>query len=475
MNTIQIIITLLITFNSIVNGAKDTCYDNEGRPKYCTPQFINAAFNRPVIATNTCGSNETYFCQQSAMQSFSYDYYDNKFDKCDICDNKRIDKSHPAEYLTDFDKHTERTWWQSDTMENDIQYPTTVNLTLNLGKSFIITYVQIKFQSPRPESFAIYKRQNESADWEPYQYYSSDCKTMYNTPPDILVSKDNEAIALCTDEFSDIVPLSGGSVAFSTLEHRPSGYLLEDTPALKEFVTATDIRISLNRLNTYRDEIFRDPYVLRSYYYAISDIAVGGTCNCNGHAADCIQSQNENFEDQYKCVCEHNTDGIDCNKCLPFFNDQPWAPTTIYKSSECKPCNCNGLSRECYFDETLYTETGHGGHCINCIRNTDGPHCENCKLGFYRQPNSNECVDCECNKIGSKHSQCDPFGTCSCKPGVTGPKCDRCEANYYGLNSDGCQMCSCDQRGSFDSPATCDERTGQCRCKLNVEGKNCDQ
>jgi len=41
-------------------------------------------------------------------------------------------------------------------------------------------------------------------------------------------------------------------------------------------VTASDIRIVLNRINTFRDEVFGDPKVLRSYFYAISDFAVGG-------------------------------------------------------------------------------------------------------------------------------------------------------------------------------------------------------
>jgi len=44
----------------------------------------------------------------------------------------------------------------------------------------------------------------------------------------------------------------------------------------QDWVTATDIRVSLNRLNTFGDEVFNDPKVLKSYYYAISDFAVGG-------------------------------------------------------------------------------------------------------------------------------------------------------------------------------------------------------
>jgi laminin gamma 1 len=70
--------------------------------------------------------------------------------------------------------------------------------------------------------------------------------------------------------------LSGASVAFSTLEGRPSAYNFENSEELKEWVTASDIRLTLNRLNTFGDEVFGDPKVLRSYYYAISDISIGG-------------------------------------------------------------------------------------------------------------------------------------------------------------------------------------------------------
>ena len=41
-------------------------------------------------------------------------------------------------------------------------------------------------------------------------------------------------------------------------------------------MTATDIRITLDRLNTFGDEVFGDPKVLKSYFYAVSDFAVGG-------------------------------------------------------------------------------------------------------------------------------------------------------------------------------------------------------
>lgn len=44
----------------------------------------------------------------------------------------------------------------------------------------------------------------------------------------------------------------------------------------QEWVTSTELLISLDRLNTFGDDIFKDPKVLQSYYYAVSDFSVGG-------------------------------------------------------------------------------------------------------------------------------------------------------------------------------------------------------
>lgn len=39
-----------------------------------------------------------------------------------------------------------------------------------------------------------------------------------------------------------------------------------------------------------------------------------------------------------------------------------------------------------------------------------------------------------CNQLGSYGPQCDAnTRQCSCKPGVTGLRCDRCLVNYWGL------------------------------------------
>lgn len=36
------------------------------------------------------------------------------------------------------------------------------------------------------------------------------------------------------------------------------------------------------------------------------------------------------------CECKHFTDGPDCEKCLPFYNDAPWGRATSKNVHECK-------------------------------------------------------------------------------------------------------------------------------------------
>ncbi|EEC12698.1 laminin gamma-1 chain, putative, partial [Ixodes scapularis] len=137
-------------------------------------------------------------------------------------------------------------------------------------------------------------------------------------------------------------------------------------------------------------------------------------------------------------------------------------------------CNCNGRSRKCYFDKELYDRTGHGGHCINCSDNTDGPNCERCRENFY-QRSDGRCVACGCDPLGSRVLQCNSKGQCPCKPGVEGQRCDRCAPNFYDFSEQGCRPCGCSMAGSVDSPPSCDAATGVCRCKANVEGRQCDR
>ena len=93
--------------------------------------------------------------------------------------------------------------------------------------------MRLKFRSSRPESFAIYKRTVENGPWIPYAYYSASCENTYGKTTNEIITSDDEMKAICTDEYSDISPLMGGSVAFSTLVGRPGAFQFQDNQALQ--------------------------------------------------------------------------------------------------------------------------------------------------------------------------------------------------------------------------------------------------
>uniref|UniRef100_A0A669QPU3 Laminin subunit gamma-3 n=1 Tax=Phasianus colchicus TaxID=9054 RepID=A0A669QPU3_PHACC len=445
----------------LTTASSSPCYDPRGQPRRCMPVFENAAFGRVPLVTNTCGSPPEDYCLQMGARDASQ--------LCQRCDAADPLLHHNASFLTDFHSQEESTWWQSQSMAFGIQHPNSVNITLHLGKSYEITYVRLKFHTSRPESFAIYKRSHSAGPWVPFQFYSASCeKTYRKRQRQYLRPGEDEQVAFCTDEFSDISPLSGGNVAFSTLEGRPSAYNFDGSPTLQEWVTVTDLLISLNRLNTFGDDIFKDPKVLQSYYYAISDFSVGGRCKCNGHASECAPDE----AGRLVCVCQHNTAGTDCQHCQPFYQDRPWARGTAEAANECLPCNCSGRSEECFYDAELFRRTGHGGHCRNCRDNTAGPRCELCRQNHYRWEQQAACQPCHCHPAGSLQPQCDRSGTCTCKANVTGWKCERCKDGYHSLSEGGCRPCACDPAGSV---GTCDPNTGHCTCKERVEGHLCNR
>ncbi|XP_067398247.1 multiple epidermal growth factor-like domains protein 9 [Emydura macquarii macquarii] len=183
-------------------------------------------------------------------------------------------------------------------------------------------------------------------------------------------------------------------------------------------------------------------------------------CGCSSKGS--VNSLCDSFG---KCQCKVGVTGFKCDQCRDGYY---WITQT-----SCEPCQCNNYSNRC----DVLT-----GTCLNCQGNTEGSHCEKCKVGFFRSilP-GHECRRCPCSMVAST-------GSCQIKPGEQTPTCDRCRAGYTGpncnlcdngyYNSDSiCIRCKCNGNVDPDqSPRVCKPDTGECiGCLHNTTGFHCEE
>ncbi|RUS71396.1 hypothetical protein EGW08_020851, partial [Elysia chlorotica] len=207
-------------------------------------------------------------------------------------------------------------------------------------------------------------------------------------------------------------------------------------------------------------------------------------CKCHNHATKChFDAALYQFNNQSSggvCDdCQHNTMGVNCQECIDFFYQDPFAD--IRDPYVCQPCDCdshgslnNGLCEKST-DEEIGTVAGR----CQCKTFVQGPRCDECKENFWNLQGENPqgCEPCNCNPDGilSSAGGCDKdTGACNCKRFVQYPNCDKCFPEYYGLDADladGCKPCDCDVGGSYSS--VCHNVTGECTCRPHITGQKC--
>ncbi|XP_029841229.2 laminin subunit alpha-1 [Ixodes scapularis] len=183
---------------------------------------------------------------------------------------------------------------------------------------------------------------------------------------------------------------------------------------------------------------------------------------CEPCACNVTGSRNVQCDDRTgQCPCKPGVGGLACDVCLPGhyrFSHQG--------CKECEPCEAPGHVCD---EET--------GRCV-CPKNTGGRRCDRCNTGAWGYDPIDGCKLCGCNKLGSLSPNCEELtGQCQCLEGFEGQRCDRCRAGYY--NFPNCKRCDChpagtDPKACVGGVCQCDER-GQCPCKVNVVGRQCDR
>ncbi|XP_013421944.1 cadherin EGF LAG seven-pass G-type receptor 2-like isoform X1 [Lingula anatina] len=164
----------------------------------------------------------------------------------------------------------------------------------------------------------------------------------------------------------------------------------------------------------------------------LPDPCAGVTCPANSQCVD--------EWDRHSCQCYPGYIGSSCRDICTAYN----------------PCQHGS---ECRHDITAIR-----GYKCDCKELNSGSYCENsivqqCPTAWYGYP---ICGPCNCPSDKGYDSNCDSNGKCACK-----------DFHYRPEGSEECYKCNCYSVGSFGQ--SCDPLTGQCRCRMGVKGKRCDQ
>ncbi|CAH8665560.1 unnamed protein product [Heterobilharzia americana] len=426
----------------VYEATRSVCYA-KGQAVECSPPFTNIAENAEIKATSTCGE----FGQSEEVCSYTMGHR-----KCEVCDTGGKFGTH---LLTDRHQMNNETCWIS----GSVQPGDTVNLTLSLGKRFEVYYISLQPCGQLPDSIALYKSSDFGVTWKPWQYFSTDCYRAFRLPTSnehnaqISLANIQEVlcVALKSQESHDSLGQSSNVIAFSTTIGRPSTQPWSS--ALIDWMTMTDLRISLIQFPDYRDEIQHDSnglFLNPSLLKPAKVFRVGGSGTNGGFGVNHILSETGTLDmSQHPYQSDMHYSKTPKNKVPVHF-----AFSDLSIGGQCK---CNGHANRCVRDRIVETtpsvtnnnDKNKNGHIksqwgplrCDCQHNTEGTDCERCSPGYLDRPwgrgTSESANECKPHSVKSQSTKPEPNAKCPpcerSKKRIRFKKFCRCEAVFRGI------------------------------------------
>ncbi|XP_069620810.1 netrin-4 isoform X2 [Ranitomeya imitator] len=440
------------------------------REKACNPRMGNLAIGRSLWTDTVCGTNSTeLYCTYTA-----YPDQTCKEPKCEKCNAAVPRLSHPASAMADSTFKIPRTWWQSarDIQREIIQLhlettfyfthlimvfksPRPAAMILEGSQDFGVSWRPYKyFSTDCTETFQLEDDINVKGAPCTSRYSQvlpcSGGEVIYRAMPPPYTAVDPYS-----EKAQDLLKITNLRVQLLKQQSCPCQNKSWDIkPQSLAYYAVYDFIVKGSCFcNGHADHCV--PIDGFQQVQTTSKLqVVHGQCICKHNTAGPHCEQ---------CAPLYN------DRAWKAANGKTGEPNMCEK---CK-CNDHADSCRFDMDVWLASGNQSGGACNNCQHNTEGIHCEKCAPGFFRDlkiPFSapDACKACSCHPVGSaklsfsNHTLCDPQnGNCPCKPGVAGPICDRCMVGYWGFGEYGCRPCAC--------PGNCDSFTGDCITNLEVD------